>query len=288
MLSRFSNVNMRAAQALIKGTRRSSHYGGMAIRSEEGQNYSREREMAGSKDDDSDTEWTGRPQDDPRYIAAATAARQAYRAKYPPVNCWIDSVHELDLYLDGRHRARVLPDKATAHLLDDDGNVAGSFIYLRSETPFDAVEKHLGIDRVTEIRDDSNEGGGRIRPRVRGTAERSAAAFREECMPSQEAWRYIRDAIRVAEVFGIEEAAAQAWRGKMDEALNAIALNRREKALAIVRSALAGMSRVTILDWQAARVDCARAAEALTRDLVAEIAGHIDGTESTANERSGG
>lgn len=235
--------------------------------------------MAESSDDGSDTEWTGRPQDDPRYIAAAAAARQAYLAKHPPVNCWIDSVHELDLYLDGRRRAHVLTDRATVQLLDDDGSVAGSFIYLRSETPFDAVERHLGIDRVTEIRDDSNEGGGRISRRVRAFAERSALAFRQDCKPEQEAWRYIRDAIQVAEVFGVEEAAAQAWRGKMDEVLNAISLNHREKALGILRAALAGMNRDAVLGWQAAWVDCARAAEALARDLVAEMSGHIDGTE---------
>ena len=244
--------------------------------------------MAGIGNDNNDAEWTGRPQDDPRYIAAATAARQACRAKHPPVNCWVDSVHELDLYLDGRHRARVLTDKATIHLLDDEGNVAGSFIYLRSETPFDAVENYLGIDRVTEIRDDSNEGGGRISSRVRGAAERRAAAFRQDCTPEQEAWRYIRDAIQVAEVFGIEEAAAQAWRGKMDEVLSAVSLNQREKALRILRAALAGMNRDTVLGWHAAWVDCARAAEALARDLVAEMSGHIDGTDPQANERSGG
>lgn len=272
----------------MKGICRSNHYGGIAIRSEEGQDCKRERAMAGSTDDDSSIEWSGRPQDDPRYIAAAAAARQAYRAKNPPVNCWMDSVHQLDLYLDGRHRARVLTDKATVQLLDDDGNVAGSFIYLRSETPFDAVEKHLGIDRVTEVRDDSNEGGGRISPRVRGAAERRAAAFRANCAPQQEAWRYIREAIQVAEVFGIEEAAAQAWRGRMDDVLNAISLNHREKALRILRAALAGMSRDAVLGWQAAWVDCARAAEALARDLVAEISGHIDGTEPQADERSGG
>lgn len=270
------------------GICRSNHYGGMAIRSEEGQDCAQEQEMAGIGNDNDDAEWTGRPQDDPRYIAAAVAARQAYRAKHPPVNCWVDSVHELDLYLDGRHRARVLTDKATIHLLDDDGNVAGSLIYLRSETPFDAVEKHLGIDRVTEVRDDSNEGGGRISSPLRGAVERSAAAFRQDCTPEQEAWRYIRDAVQVAELFGIEEAAAQAWRGKMDEVLNAISLNHREKALRILRAALAGMNRDAVLGWHAAWVDCARAAEALARDLVAEISGHIDGTEPQADERSGG
>lgn len=243
--------------------------------------------MAGIRDDDN--EWTGRPQDDPNYIAAAHAARQAYRAKHPPVNCWIDSVQEIDLFLDGRHRARVLTDKATAHLLDDNGNVTTSLIYLRSETPFDAVEKHLGIGRVTEVRDDSNEGGGAISARTRNMSERSARAFRKQCPATEEAERYLREAIHTCEFFGGPVIpAAREWLKLMEKALEEIAQGDRKAARGILLEALIGMKKDAILDWQVAWVDCGRAAEALARDLVVEISRDIDGPDPQADERSGG
>jgi hypothetical protein len=225
------------------------------------------------EDDHDDAVWTGRPQDDPRYIAAAKATREAYRAEHPPVNCWIDSVQEIDLYLDGKHRARVLTDKAMAYLFDDNGNVADSLIYLRSETPFDAVEKHLGIDRVAEVRDDSNEGGGEISARTRSMAERAARAFRKECPVAGEAERYLREAIHTFEFFGGPVMpAAREWHRLIETALDALAQNDRKAARSTILMALTGMNRDLILDWQMAWVDCARAAEALRRDLAAEAA----------------
>lgn len=229
--------------------------------------------MPGTFDLDDDTEWSGRPQDDPRYIAAAKAARQAYRAKHPPVTCWIDSVQEIDLYLDGLHRARVLTDKALAYLFDDSGNVAGSLIYLRSETPFEAVEKHLGIGRVAEVRDDSNEGGGEISPRTRKLSDRHARAFRKDCPPAGEAERYLRDAIHTFEFFGGSTTPrGQEWRNTVEKALEALARNDRKGARSTILLALTGMNKDLLLDWQMAWVDCARAAEALRRDLAAEAA----------------
>jgi hypothetical protein len=261
----------------------------MAIRSEEEQDCAQEQEMAGIGNDNNDAEWTGRPQDDPRYIAAATAARQAYRAKHPPVNCWVDSVHQLDLYLDGRRRARVLTDKATVQLLDDDGNVTGSLIYLRSETPYEAVEKHLGIGRVEDVRDDSNDGGGEISPRPRKQSERSARAFRKDCPAAEEADRYLRDALNTFAFFGGPVMpAGRAWHRAIEAALDALAQGDRKTARTTILAAVAGMNKDTILDWQVAWVDCARAAEALARDLLAEMSGHIDGTDPQADERSGG
>lgn len=253
------------------GVPRNSFHNAVEISGEEGQDCKLEKEMAGISNDNN--EWTGRPQDDPRYVAAADAARRAYRAKHPPVNCWIDSVQEIDLYLDGKHRARVLTDKATAHLFDDNGNVVGSLIYLRSETPFDAVEKHLGIGRVAEVRDDSNEGGGEISGRPRNMAERTARAFRQECPETREAGRYLRDAIHTYEFFGGPVIpAGREWRSMIETALDALAQNDRKAARSAILMAMADMNTDLILDWQMAWVDCVRAAEVLRRDLAAEAA----------------
>lgn len=234
--------------------------------------------MAGNTDDDSNTEWRGRPQDDPRYIAVAKAARQAYRVQHPPVNCWIDSVQEIDLYLDGRHRARVLTDKATAHLFNNNGNVTDSLVYLRSETPFDAVERHLGIGRVAEVRDDSNEGGGEISGRPRNMAERSARAFRQDCPEAGEAGHYLREAIHTYEFFGGPVIpAGREWRSMIETALDALAQNDRKAARSTILMAVADVNTDLILDWQMAWVDCARAAEALRRDLAAESSSGLSG-----------
>lgn len=230
--------------------------------------------MTGSFDEDHpDAEWSGRPQDDPRYIAATKAARQAYRTAHPPVNCWIDSVQEIDLYLDAKHRARVLTDKAIAYLFDEGGNTSGSLIYLRSETPFDAVEKHLDIDRVLEVRDDSNEGGGEVCPFTRELSEQSARAFRSECPIGGEAERYLRDAIHTYEFFGgTVMPTGRQWRAIIDTALAALAQGDRTTARSAIVNALTGMNKDMILNWQMAWVDCSRAAEVLRRELAAEAA----------------
>lgn len=224
--------------------------------------------MPGTDDDFAAAEWTGRPQDDPRYVAAAKAAREAYRAAHPPTDCWIDSVTTMDLYLEGRHRARVFTGKARADILDDMGDPMASITYLRSETPFDAVERHLGIGRVSEVRDDSDEGGGEISPHPRELSERSAREFRASCPPSGEAAHYLREAVGTCEFFGGNAVpAVREWRGLIGDALDAIAAHDREAAHRSVLAALSGMDEDAILDWQVAWVDCARAAEALRRDL---------------------
>ncbi|MBN9252623.1 MAG: hypothetical protein J0I86_18955 [Mesorhizobium sp.] len=180
-------------------------------------------------------------------------------------------MQEIDLYLDGLHRARVLTDKALAYVFDDSGNITDSFIYLRSETPFDAVEEYLGIGRIAEVRDDSNEGGGEISPRTRNMSERSARAFRKECPRAGEAGRYLRDAISTYKFFGGPVLqAGREWRGMIETALDALAHGDRKLARSTILMALTSMNKDLLLDWQMAWVDCARAAEALRRDLAAE------------------
>lgn len=225
--------------------------------------------MSGTaEDEESDSAWSGRPQDDPRYLAAARKKREAYRAAHPPVNCWIDAVQTIDLYFDGKHRACVLTGKALAHVFDENGNTVAALTYLRSETAFGAVEKYLGIGRVAEVRDDSNEGGGEISALTRDLAENDARAFRAACLPSDEASYYLRDAVKTCEFFGgTVTPPGRKWRSMIDGALSAIAGNDRKAAQDIVLAALAGMDKHAILDWQVAWVDCARAAEALRRDL---------------------
>lgn len=227
--------------------------------------------MPDHDEDFPDAEWTGRPQDDPRLHAAAKLTNAANLAEHPPVNCWIDAVQTIDLYLDGRHRARVFTDRAQADIFDESGAAIASITYLRSETPYDAVEQHLAIDRISEVRDHSIDGGGKTDMRER--SERSVREFQEGCEPRQEAWRYIQDAMHTAEFFGgTAIPSGRAWKDMMEQALSAISRDERRQALGIVQTALAHMRKDTVLDWQVARVDCARAAEALRRDLAVEAA----------------
>lgn len=129
------------------------------------------------QDDADDAEWTGRPQDDPRLHAMAAKARAEFRQKHPPVNCWIDQVQTIELYLDGVRRAQVERDRAMITYFDDQGDQASTAIYLHSENPYDVVEDHLGTGRIVEVRDESLEALETFSSYPRECEERSVGEF---------------------------------------------------------------------------------------------------------------
>jgi hypothetical protein len=69
--------------------------------------------MPDHDEDFPDAEWWGRPQDDPKLIAVQDKARAEFRRQHPPVNCWIDGVQTIELYLAGVRRAQVERDRST-------------------------------------------------------------------------------------------------------------------------------------------------------------------------------
>jgi hypothetical protein len=121
---------------------------------------------------------------------------------HPPDNCWIDSVEFIDLYLDARHRARVSRGDASVTILGESGEALLSFLYLRSECPFDLVEKQLGVSRVEEIRNNAADGSGEIAPYLRDSEEENARVFREQHQGHLEALEYVQDALKLLDWFG--------------------------------------------------------------------------------------
>jgi hypothetical protein len=134
--------------------------------------------MPDHDEDFPDAEWWGRPQDDPKLIAVQDKARAEFRRKHPPVNCWIDGVQTIELYLAGVRRAQVERDRSLITYFDDQGDAVLTAVYLCSENPYDVAEAYLGIERVQEIRDESNEAEEPISSIPRDHEERQAAEFR--------------------------------------------------------------------------------------------------------------
>ena len=215
--------------------------------------------------------WTKRPQDDRRRRSALGASTARRHAANPPFTCWTDNAETIDLFIDGRRRAQVFPSSALARLYEPDGNDAGSFTLLWSECPYAAVEHRLGIERVAEVRDESVDGGGIVSQVLREASERRARAFRESHSAVGEAAHYLERAAAVAELLGMEPSVArQIWRRLINRALDALTDQNVSVALELTESALVGLDRDAILDWQVAWVDCERGAEALRRILLAQ------------------
>ena len=138
--------------------------------------------------------WSGRPQDAPALLAAREEALAAFRADHPPIDCWIDSVAKVDLYLAGTRRATVDRGRAQITVFEREGNAAGITVYLRSENPYDVAEARLGISRVTEVRDESIDAMDIFSSLPRDREDAEAAAFRCAHDPEDEIFRYMRSA----------------------------------------------------------------------------------------------
>jgi len=70
---------------------------------------------------DDDMPWTGRPQDDPALHAAREKRFAEFRRAHPPVNCWIDKVQTIELFVDGVWRALVDRGRAVIVVYDGEG-----------------------------------------------------------------------------------------------------------------------------------------------------------------------
>lgn len=152
--------------------------------------------MPDDDEDVPDVAWWGRPQDDPKLHAMLEKARAEFCAAHPPVNCWIDRVQTIDLYQDGMIRAQVERGRSMITCFDEQGSGVSTVIYLCSENPYDVAEAHLGISRVTEIRDESNEAEEPISSWPRDSEDRQAASFRERYGDREdEIFLYLRSAV---------------------------------------------------------------------------------------------
>lgn len=153
--------------------------------------------MSGSADHKDEGTWWGRPQDDPALRSALDKRLSDFRRAHPPVNCWIDKVQTIELFLDGVRRVLVDRGRALIMFYGGDGEAVSSVVYLRSENPYDVAEAHLGIESVAEVRDESNEADEIVSVAPRGREEREAKDFRARHSPHAELFHYLRSAVRL-------------------------------------------------------------------------------------------
>lgn len=228
--------------------------------------------MPGTFDEqDPDAEWTGRPQDDPRREAAFKAAIAESRRKKPPINCWIDAPLRLDLFVDGQHRAQVDRRSALISILDEQGSVMRSFTYLRSESAYDVVESHLGIARIKQVRDESEEGWGNSSRRPRAQEEREAGRFRSRYYSDEEIMFYLWKAAGSLDEHAVStDPAKAACQQHILDSIVALVKKDYDKALSMAQLAVDKIpederSGFASFSWFSCFPNCARAVVALER-----------------------
>lgn len=223
--------------------------------------------------DDEDMPWSGRPQDDPALHAGLQRRCAAFRLEHPPVNCWIDTVQTIELYLDGARRALVDRGRALIMFYESDGAPAASVVYLRSENPYDVAEAHLGIPRVAEVRDESLEAEEMISAAPREQEDREAEEFRSRYYSDDEILRYLRSAISLLRH---ESVAATGAHSPIIEillkAIGAGVLDQHAQALGLVQQAASALESRTADRFfgDPALVDCRRAIEAIERYIAVQ------------------
>lgn len=220
------------------------------------------------QDDADDAEWTGRPQDDPRLHAMAAKARAEFRQKHPPVNCWIDQVQTIELYLDGVRRAQVERDRAMITYFDDQGDQASTAIYLHSENPYDVVEDHLGTGRIVEVRDESLEALETFSSYPRECEERSVGEFSRGRFRDDEIFEYLRRAAGALK----HEATGDLHQLALTpilEAITASVLDQYESALIHVQAAASALEKRerSLLFGRPVLANCRRAIVGIERHI---------------------
>lgn len=218
---------------------------------------------------DDDMPWTGRPQDDPALRAALNKRFADFRRAHPPVNCWIDKVGTAELYLGGVRRALVDRRRALVMLYDEQGEPASSVVFLRSESAYDVAESHLGIARVAEVRDESDEADETLSAAPREREDRVAAEFRSRHASDVVAFHYLRSAVKLLRLEGAATGKNSPVVDLLLQAIGAEVQDQHEQAVRSIKEA------ITLLDSPPtdplfggpALADCRRAREATERHM---------------------
>lgn len=223
--------------------------------------------MSGNKDSTDEDGWWGRPQDDPALRAALDKRRADFRRAHPPVTCWIDKVGTAELYLDGVRRALVDRGRALVMLYEGQGEPLSSAVYLRSESAYDVAEAHLGIARVAEVRDESDEADEILSAAPRVQEDQIAAEFRSRHAPDVEAFHYLRSAVKLLQQESAVAGVGSPAIDKLLQAIEAEAQDRHAQALLFIGEAIAVLDSPATdrLFGDPALADCRRAVEAMER-----------------------
>lgn len=228
--------------------------------------------MSGSADHKDEEAWWGRPQDDPSLRSALDKRLADFRRAHPPVSCWIDKVHTVELIVGGVRRALVERGRALIMFYGGDGEAVSSTVYLRSENPYDVAEALLDIERVAEVRDESDEADEILSAAPREREEREAKDFRARHSPDAELFHYLRSAVRLlakeGEVTGVRPIVIN----PLEQAIAAELEGHFEQALLLVRQAEADLvgRRGDRMFGDPALADCQRAMEAIERQIAAQ------------------
>lgn len=216
--------------------------------------------------------WTGRPQDDPALRAALEKRFAEFRREQPPINCWIDKVGTADLYLNGVRRALVDRRRALVMFYDGQGAPASTVVYLRSESAYDVAESRLGMERVAEVRDESDEADEILSPVPREREERDAAEFRSRHASDVEAFHYLRSAVKLLRLQGSASGKSAPVVDLLLQAIGAEVQDQHEQAAKALREAIALLDSPGADPFfgEPALADCRRALEATERHIAVQ------------------
>jgi hypothetical protein len=219
-----------------------------------------------------DEPWTGRPQDDPALRAAVDKRIADFRREHPPVTCWIDKVQTIELYLDGVRRALITRSRALILFYDGAGAPTSSVVYLRSENPYDVAEAHLGIARISEVRDESAEAGDILSAAPRAQEDREALDFRSRHYRDVEIFHYLRSAVKLLQHEQDLAGARSPIIELLLQAISAEVQDQHAQALTFVQQAAAALESRDgdLMFGELALADCWRAIVAIERHVAVQ------------------
>lgn len=228
--------------------------------------------MSDNTDPLDDQAWWGRPQDDPALRAAREERFADFRRAHPPINCWIDKVDTVELFLSGVRRALVDRRRALIVFFDGLGEPVSSAVYLRSENAYDVAEAHLGIKRITEVRDESDEADEILSAEPREREERTAGDFRQRHDSDVEIFQYLRSAIRLLRQEPALSGNGSAIVDGLLQAIVAEVQDQHEQALKMVQDAASALESrpADRFFGDPALADCQRAIEAIKRYIAVQ------------------
>jgi hypothetical protein len=228
--------------------------------------------MSGSADHINQGAWWGRPQDDPALHDALNKRFADFRRAHPPVNCWIDKVGTAELYLGGVRRALVERRRALVMLYDEQGEPASSVVFLRSESAYDVAESHLGIARVAEVRDESDEADEILSAAPREREDRVAAEFSSRHASDVEAFHYLRSAVKLLRLEGAATGKNSPVVDLLLQAIGAEVQDQHEQAVRSIKEAitLQDSPPTDAFFGDPALADCWRALEATERYIAVQ------------------
>jgi hypothetical protein len=147
-----------------------------------------------------------------------TAPDQASLPPATPDACWMElGFDRYRLVVDGQERATAYARLKTAAIRNPDADRPETIVALDSETIFEAVEKRVGLLRVTAFTPED-----RLQDRIE--LEKDAATFLEMCSPREEPQFYVWDAMNYlfAESAGRTDSDFETARGHLGKALEAL------------------------------------------------------------------